>query len=146
MENIIAPIPVINWIKGRTLNFDTLSKFGVAWNGQSITIPVVDENGKKLFNKYRRDPRAEDGPKYRYDAGAKAALFGAQYIEGHDTIIVCEGEFDALAVYSHGFIAVSSTGGAGTFLPEWAKMLEGKKVVICSCLTHSSHNFRIRQV
>ena len=35
-------------------------------------------------------------------------------------IIICEGEFDRLVLEARGFAAVTSTAGAGTFLPEWA--------------------------
>ena len=39
--------------------------------------------------------------------------------------MICEGEFDRLALKAQGFRAVTSTGGAQTFRPEWAQELAG---------------------
>jgi DNA primase len=47
-------------------------------------------------------------------------------------LIICEGEFDRLVLQAQGFPAVTSTGGAATFRPEWAeKLREIENVYIC---------------
>lgn len=47
-------------------------------------------------------------------------------------IIICEGEFDRLVLEGKGFLAVTSTGGAGTFRDEWAKAFASiPKVYVC---------------
>lgn len=122
---------VEDWFENRTISSKTLERFGVTWDKNKITIPICDPNGKHIFNKYRRSPFIEEGPKYRYDKGATSALFGAHLIKDAHTVVICEGELDALALWSHGFEAVSTTGGAGTFDPRWADLLAGKKVIIC---------------
>ncbi|MGH9418136.1 MAG: toprim domain-containing protein [Terriglobales bacterium] len=47
-------------------------------------------------------------------------------------IVVCEGEFDRLALESRGFAAVTSTAGTLTFRREWADALRRfREVLIC---------------
>jgi hypothetical protein len=47
-------------------------------------------------------------------------------------VILVEGEWDLLCAFDHGFTqAVSHTGGAGTWLPEWTPMFAGKQITIC---------------
>ena len=133
MESIIAPQNTEAWLLGRGISAGVIDEFQIGWTSENIIIPIFAPNGKVAFNKYRRSPFKDEGPKYRYDAGASAMLYGAHKL--HDDVeapvIICEGELDALVLYSHGFTAVSSTGGAGTFLPEWCELLKGKDVIIC---------------
>lgn len=132
MDITIAPHTVEEWFFRRTISADTLKQFSITWDADGrITIPVHSPSGTFLFNKYRRSPFSEEGPKYRYDKGATSALYGAQFIENSHPVIVCEGELDVLALRSHAFPAVSSTGGAGTFDPRWADILKGHRVIIC---------------
>lgn len=129
---INAPQHVRDWLFDRTLDERVLLDAGVNWSmdGQ-IVIPVRDILGVTIFNKYRRDPMIDVGPKYKYDAGSGAALFGIETLaHGDRPVLICEGELDALVARSHGFIAVSSTGGAGTFLPEWASLFEKRDTTI----------------
>ncbi len=86
-----------------------------------------------LFNKYRRDPQLPDGagPKYSYDTGASVQLFNSQAIKDASTIIICEGEFDAMVLEANGFPAVTSTGGATSFQEEWAALFVDKEVYVC---------------
>ena len=47
-------------------------------------------------------------------------------------IVTCEGKFDRLVREAHGFIAVTSTGGANVFRPGWIKEFEViSEVYIC---------------
>lgn len=99
-----------------------------------IVIPVLDKNKKVLFNKYRKNPFANDDvtPKYTYDSGSKATLFNLHTIKDKtQPVVITEGEFDALCLTSAGIQAVSSTGGCGTFPIEWVSELDGYDVYIC---------------
>lgn len=98
-----------------------------------LAIPVRDIEGKLLFYKYRRSFKSEEGPKYRYDSGATAALYGAETLKNlkpGEIVVITEGELDALAIRSLDHHAVSSTGGAGTWREEWSALLAGFSVVI----------------
>lgn len=120
-----------SWLKNRKINDETLSKFNIGYEDR-ITIPIYDENGIFIYNKYRRNPLLPDtGPKYWYDKGGRALLFGAQFIKDEKVVVITEGELDAILLWSQNIPAVSSTGGAMTFSEEWVKLLEGKQIYIC---------------
>lgn len=120
-----------SWLNNRKINDETLAKFNIGFEDR-ITIPINDENGVFIYNKYRRNPMLpETGPKYWYDKGGRALLFGAEHIKDEKVVVITEGELDALVLWSHNIPAVSSTGGAMTFSEEWVTLLEDKQVYIC---------------
>jgi len=123
MQNPL-PTRIKSWLNNRGITDQVISDYQISWDGR-IIIPI--EN--KGFNKYRRDPESEIGPKYYYDKGASSELFGLKSII-EPYVIVVEGELDSLCLISKGFQAVSSTGGASTFDPEWSKILP-ENVYIC---------------
>lgn len=85
-----------------------------------ISIPVRDKEGRHIFWKYRRNPWTDTGPKYVYEKGSSASLFGIESIDpGKKPIFITEGEFDSLVLRSHGYNAVSVTGGCGSLKAEW---------------------------
>lgn len=119
------------WLNNRKIVDTVIEKFGILYNN-TITIPVNDPEGIFVYNKYRRNPLIEnDGPKYWYDKGGRAQLFGAQFIKDESIVVITEGELDALVLWSHNIPAVSSTGGAMTFNEEWAELLKDKQVFLC---------------
>lgn len=119
------------WLLKRTISEEILQKFTINYDDR-ITIPIHDESGNFIFNKYRRNPLlSKTGPKYWYDKGAQAYLYGAQFITDKEKVVITEGELDALVLWSHNISAVSSTGGCMTFKEEWVKLLENKEVYIC---------------
>jgi DNA primase len=69
-------------------------------------------------------------PKYTYEKGSTAQLYNAHKIKQHSIIIV-EGELDALRLESSGYLAVTSTGGSGTFKDEWLPLLKDKDIYVC---------------
>lgn len=119
------------WLNNRKISNEILLKFGISYDND-VTIPINDRDGNFLFNKHRRNPLLpETGPKYWYDKGGKAQLFGAEFIKDENIVVICEGELDALVLWSHNIPAVSSTGGAMTFMEEWAEILKDKQVYLC---------------
>lgn len=66
-----------------------------------------------------------------YDVGGTVTLYAGYKIKDAPTVLICEGEMDALVAWSHNIAAVSSTGGAQSFQKEWATYLEGKEVYVC---------------
>ena len=126
------PVEILEWLRDRGLTNETIKISKLSWNGYEIIIPVFDKNGILLFYKYRRKPSSFDGPKYRYETGSTASLYNVQTLENitDEPVFICEGELDALLLNSMGNIAVTSTGGSGTFKKEWAKYFDGKRVYI----------------
>lgn len=126
------PIKIKEWLNARGIADTVIESNGLDWNGSHIVIPVRDVAGTFLFNKYRRDPFGpEDTPKYRYETGTTAQLFNAHKISTRGSVIICEGEMDAMRLESSGYVAVTSTGGAGTFKDEWTALLAGKDLYVC---------------
>lgn len=109
-----------DWLtKDRGLAPHVIGAAKLGFDGERLTIPVSDGKGGWLFAKRRAMPGAEGEPKYLYPKGAKAALYGAEYLQGASMAVICEGELDALVLHSNGIPAVSTTGGAGTFEETW---------------------------
>jgi DNA primase len=131
---MIIPDNILTWLLKRGLTDKVIRDNKLSWNGSQIVIPIFDPDGKFLFNKYRRDPFSNDGPKYKYDAGSSAQLFHADRLEKnniHLSVIVVEGEMDAMRLEAEGLLAVSSTGGSGTWREEWNDLLQGKMIFVC---------------
>lgn len=126
------PPKIKNWLLERGISEEVISASKLEYRNNQIVIPVFDAQNSFLFNKYRRSPFSENGPKYTYEAGAKAQLYMPSRFNGQtDAVYIVEGELDALALISRGHYAVSSTGGAGTFRKEWAKQFETNTIYIC---------------
>ena len=125
---------IIEWLKARGISDKVISDSKIHWNesSQEIVIPIFDKEGTFLFNKYRRAPWSDVGPKYRYESGATAQLYNAVTLFNPNTkrVLITEGEADSLVARSNGYDAVSTTGGAGTFLADWVPWFKGKEVVI----------------
>lgn len=124
---------IMRWLFNRGIAIWCAKQNDISWDGERIVIPVYDKEGILLFNKYRRNPFHANGqgPKYSYDRGGKVSLYGIKNLDRSDTIIICEGELDALVLESRGFFAVTSTGGAVSFQKEWAALFEGKDTYVC---------------
>lgn len=110
-----------DWLLKRGISETTLKAAGVTYDDQKITIPIRNFNGDFSFNKYRRSPFIDEGPKYRYDTGAQVELYLGHWItrKKPERVVICEGELDALLLHSKGVPAVTSTGGAGSFQAYW---------------------------
>lgn len=124
----------LKWLtEERHISLQVIEESGLFMNYADLSIPVRDIDGKLLFYKHRRSFKTDKGIKYRYDKGAKAALFGAETLKEiliGSTVICTESELDSLSLRSIGYNAVSTTGGAGTWREEWNALLDGFNIVI----------------
>lgn len=124
------PEKVAQWFSLRGIPQDTLKRFNIWWNGREIVIPIKDEKGKTLFNKYRRSPESTEGPKYRNETGSHVTIFNPNALDSK-TVILCEGEADVLRLETLGYPAISSTGGSQSFKKDWVHLLNNKELYIC---------------
>lgn len=120
-----------NYFNSRKISADILKDFNVHFADENIVIPVLDLEGNFSFNKYRRSPLSEVGPKYFYDKGGKTTLYGWHLAKGFEKILITEGELDTLVAWSHNIPAVTSTSGANSFQKEWAELFRDKEVIVC---------------
>src|SRR5438309_11963750 len=97
----------------------------LGWNGSRITIPIFDRTGQLAFFKLAKGPNDQTAsPKMVATPGAHAELYGWERVLANpEQIIICEGEFDRLALESRGFAAGTATGGALKFRPTGAEAL-----------------------
>jgi DNA primase len=106
----------------------------LGWNGWRITIPIYNQQGEVVFFKLAKDPQDErPASKMLTSPGGGVELYGwDRVLQKPEQIIICEGEFDRLVLEAQGFFAVTSTGGAATFRPEWAKAIRSiPQVYVC---------------
>jgi hypothetical protein len=109
--------------RARGISDEAIDHRLLGWNGSRITIPIFDREGNLTSFKLAKDPEDKtDSPKMLATPGAHAELYDCQtWWPRPEQIIICEGEFDRLMLESRGFAAVTSTGGAATFRPEWVE-------------------------
>ena len=134
------PERIMSYLSSRGLTEALVTQYRLGWGkfyGQWwITIPIKDKDGIYSFFKLRRDPDIVHGDgKYRfYPSGSEASLFGVDTLtEDDDTVMICEGEFDAILMRSKlGIPVLTSTAGAGTFKEEWiGHFTHVKKLYVC---------------
>lgn len=120
----------------RKISESVTADFSITWGknnilGECIIIPVYNEDGIFVFNKYRRNPLSDLKPKYLYDNGGRLTLYGAYKLSKDRQVIITEGEMDCLVCWSSNIQAVSSTGGAMSFNQEMADLLSDYEVITC---------------
>lgn len=116
--------------KTRKLSEAIIIEAGLSIEKGRLKIPVFDDAGNELFAKYRRAPWSEDGPKYTYDTGSKARLYGTHFTDLGTDNYFTEGEIDTMSVRTLGYNAYTSTGGALTFRAEWLEEVPSRKSII----------------
>lgn len=121
-------------LEKRGLTKEVISSFAIGFEqpAQRYTIPVRDAEGR-LVNVRRYKPDAPLSEKLwnLTGYGSPPQLFPIQQLTMGDLVLVVEGEMDALSCITHGFHAVSGTGGALRWDPSWGKLFAGKDVVVC---------------
>jgi 5S rRNA maturation endonuclease (ribonuclease M5) len=121
----------------RGISDKTIARHQLGWDKQRrrYTIPVRDRSGRVVnvrLASFDERPKIRnytaDGHRY----GTPPRLYGVNDLVKSDTrqVILCEGEWDRLLLCQLGFVAVTGTHGAGTFLSEWTVHFAGKDVVV----------------
>jgi len=111
------------WWHGRGLDDATIDRFFLGWDGKRYTIPALYR--LVPFGVKRRQSDIDDGiaAKYISITGSRVGLFNADALWAADSVVICEGEIDAMLLERWGYAAITTTGGAGTWKPEWARFL-----------------------
>lgn len=139
VENYHRALParIRNWlteIRGISSEVIEARKIGYGtFQGRSwIVIPMMI--GEGWFLKLRRDPEDTNNAikNMVFPAGNEAMLYGREMLAESDYAVIVEGEFDMHVLESQGVVAVTSTGGAGTFKSEWYELFKDvKEIVVC---------------
>lgn len=135
-EAALRNVELTHWFADkRGFTEDTLRRFELGWDGERVTIPVRDENGKLVnVRRYARDSKGESGKMLPLMTGAgpdvttrlypmPPAMFGE--------VLLVEGEWDAILAQQYGFTeAMSVTAGAGNWNPSLTALFAGRTVII----------------
>jgi len=116
--------------KDRGLSSQTFRAFGFGWNGQDYTYPVRDM--KKIVDLKRYRP----GKRGLSTKGGKIGLIGPEKRVNSQRVWVCEGEWDALALFEilHALKIkedVYAVCGASNFPKHMVALFEGREVILC---------------
>mgnify|MGYP001564999919 FL=1 len=121
----------------RGYTIETIKKFKLGWGNRCLLIPIYDEKGNCVNFIQKPDPTRPNPSKSMFSITGRGRmrLFNIQVLLGEvkpDEVIICEGMWDCMKLTQEGYIAVSSTTGAGSFKAEWLPLFEGvKKIYIC---------------
>lgn len=102
---------VMRWLQeARKLSVEAIAAYRVGSKDGAVALPAfAPDGGSVQYIKYR----STRDKKFWSEAGGKPCLFGWQAIPDADrSVVICEGELDALAWYSYGYPALSPTNGA----------------------------------
>lgn len=114
-----------------------LRHYRIGWDGKrnAYTIPILDEEDRVECVKWIKPAWAsKDGQKHPWICNSHEVrwpmLFPTYDFTGHDTILVCEGEWDVLSLISLDLFAVTATGGGGQWSPEFNPLFADKHVYL----------------
>jgi len=128
------PGDIRRYLNGRGIPDEIIDRQLLGWTGRRVAIPVFGREGEVLFFRYGKSSEDRStSPKMLSDIGAETDLYGWESLVRRPyRVVIAEGEYDRLVLEAHGFPAVTSTGGAGGFRPEWAPYFEAvRRIYIC---------------
>lgn len=120
----------------RGINRTTIERSRIGFDGRYFKIPVFSPE-RKLWNIRTYDPSPRFGRRKMW--GVRGMNKGRLYPSGildaaevGESVLFCEGEWDALLALQAGQLAVTTTSGAGKpWRPEWDIAFAGLKVFLC---------------
>jgi hypothetical protein len=135
-DALMASHDLLDEFKSARGLFDhSLAVYDIGWDRdhKCYTIPVRGEDGE-LLNIRRYQTRPVKGRRKMWGVeGANAPrLYPMSILKDEpESIIICEGELDALITIQNGFPAITRTGSAKTWRSEWNKYFKDKVVYLC---------------
>lgn len=120
----------------RGLTAETLRKFGIGWSDEdrAYSIPVWNAEGELVnIRLYRIEDEAGTTKIWSWGGEGMdaSAIYPESVLKENSTILVCEGEWDALMANQVGIPAVTGTTGAKQWMSKWNRKFSGKDVYIC---------------
>ena len=124
----------LRWLtEDRGVSLDVTKRHQIGWNGKSWMFPIFEQPpaGSSLLEPVVSNALyypAEGRRKMRCWGGIETSLYPGEPTTS--SVLLVEGELDALAGLSRGLPAVSGTTGAGHWNPLWTPAFAGRHVVI----------------
>jgi MCM2/3/5 family protein/Toprim domain-containing protein len=138
-EYLISHPELMKYLAWRGIDKDTVAKFKIGYDANPnekgypvnrYILPVFDNAGTLVnLRKYKADAEASQKMLNAAGHGSPPRLYPAENLKA-ESIVVCEGEWDALTTSQHGIPAVTGTHGAKTWHSSWTEHFKGKTVVV----------------
>jgi len=97
----------------RKLTLATIQVFRIGQHGNEIAFPYIRDE-EVIFTKYLKLERNNGKKQIRVEPNCEPCLFGWHMIPTTSrSVIICEGEIDAMTLYQYGLPAISVPFGAG---------------------------------
>jgi twinkle protein len=129
------PSSTLDWLANRGINSATVEAFKireVSRNGQPWALFPYLRDGVYVNGKYR-NPADKKGMQQEKDA--EPCLFGWHLIEPKArTVVICEGEVDAMTLHQAGLPALSVNAGAGNHQwieNDWERLERFSEILVC---------------
>lgn len=136
--------PLREFRKARMLTRETIKRFNIGWarhvvdqEGRTIaknayTIPVYDASGNIAnIRFYQLNPTNDRRKIWGVTGMNRPHLFPISVLDDDaDSIVVCEGELDAMICVQNGIPAITRTASATTWDVAWNTLLKGKRVYL----------------
>jgi hypothetical protein len=121
------------FMQRRGLGVEILQEYTVGYDQESgaFTIPIRNA-AHQLVNvrRYQLDPPDGRRKIWSVKGHGNPFLYPINQLDS-DYLVVCEGEWDALATIQAGIPAITRTAAATTWDPKWSKLFSGKVVYLC---------------
>ncbi len=126
--------PLLAELRKRGVSDEMIRRARIGYHEGRLTIPIYDLAGR-VVNVRRYLPGAGHKKMLNTRGYGAARLYQPDQLDRCESVWLCGGELKALVVGSmlaeHGVGACASTGGEGSWDPEWARLFKGKRVWIC---------------
>lgn len=118
------------------IKLETAIKARIGYNGRHFKIPVFSPE-RDIWNVRTYDMKPTNGRRkiWSVKGMGTARLYPVGPITrtvNHESVLICEGEWDTLLALQAGYCAVTRTDGAGKpWHDEWTEMFADRRVFIC---------------
>jgi hypothetical protein len=122
--------------KRKGIKLETAVKARIGYNGRYFKIPVFSPE-RDIWNVRTYDMKPTNGRRkiWSVKGMGTARLYPIGPITrtvSHESVLVCEGEWDTLLALQAGYCAVTRTDGAGKpWHEEWTELFKNRRVFIC---------------
>jgi putative DNA primase/helicase len=118
------------------IKLETAIKARIGYNGRYFKIPIFSPD-RNIWNVRTYDMRPTNGRRkiWSVKGMGTARLYPIGPLSRtikHESVLICEGEWDTLLALQAGYCAVTRTDGAGKpWHDEWTELFEERRVYIC---------------
>lgn len=115
----------------RGLSEATIEKYEIGWHKDRITVPVRDADGVlQNVRRYKHNATKAADKMLNLAGHGEARLF-LPWMLAEPTVIITEGELDAIVGQQNDLPTMTHTAGASVWKPQWNPLFQEKEVFIC---------------